>query len=67
LGSKKINVTLESCLKLGYSGIIENMEEKIDAIYMPLISRSFSIKSRRVIVKFAGKDVELHKNFFLIL
>ena len=43
------------------------MEEKIDAIYMPLISRSFIVKGRRRIVKFAGKDLELNDKFFLIL
>lgn len=43
------------------------MEEKIDAIYMPLISRSFSVKGKRKTVKFAGKDVDIHPTFFLLL
>lgn len=48
---------------MGYACIIENMGEKIDAIIMPIISRSFVIKGRRKILKLGAKDLTLHENF----
>lgn len=43
------------------------MDESVDAILMPIISRSFIIKGKSKILKFAGKDLTLHPNFKLFL
>lgn len=36
------------------------MDEKIDAIIMPIISRSFIVKGRKKILKLGAKDLTLH-------
>ena len=43
------------------------MGEKIDAILMPIISRSYIKRGKNRIIKFAGKDLVLHKDFKLYL
>lgn len=43
------------------------MGERIDAIFMPVISRSFAIRGKKKLVKFAGKDLEVNPNFRLYL
>lgn len=67
LGSKNINRQLEIAIENGYSALIENMGESIDAILMPCIARSFIKKGKSKILKFAGKDLTLHPNFKLFL
>lgn len=67
LGSKYINRDLELSIENGYSALIENMGERIDAILMPVIARQYFKRGKNKIVKFAGKDLTLHKNFKLFL
>lgn len=67
LGSKNINRDLETSIENGYSALIENMNERIDAILMPIIARSFIKRGKNKIIKFAGKDLVLHNNFKLFL
>lgn len=67
LGSKNINRDLELSIENGYSALIENMNERIDAILMPIIARSFIKRGKNKIMKFAGKDLILHPNFKLFL
>jgi dynein heavy chain len=47
--------------------MIENMGDSIDAILMPIIARSFIIKGKSKILKFAGKDLTLDAKFKLFL
>jgi len=47
--------------------MIENMDERIDAILTPVIARAFIKRGRKKIMKFGGKDLELHPNFKLFL
>lgn len=58
---------MELSIENGYSCLIENMDEKIDAIIMPVISRSFIVKGRRKILKLGTKDLTLHENFKLFM
>lgn len=51
----------------GYSALIENMDEKIDAILMPVIARMFIRRGKKLLLKFAGKDLVVHDNFRLFL
>lgn len=67
LGSKYINRDLEMCIENGMSALIENMDEKIDAILMPVIARMFIRRGKKLLLKFAGKDLTVHENFRLFL
>lgn len=67
LGSKFINRDLELSIENGYSAIIENMSERIDAILMPIIARQFIKRGKNKILKFAGKDLTLSEKFKLFL
>ena len=67
LGSKNIMRDMEMCIEQGFSCLIENMDEKIDAIIMPVISRSFIVKGRKKILKLGTKDLTLHENFRLFM
>jgi len=67
LGSKNINRDIELSVERGNSVMIENMDEAIDAVLMPVVSRQFIIRGRNKILKFGGKDLTLHSNFRLFL
>jgi dynein heavy chain len=67
LGSKNINRDLELSIENGYSALIENMDERIDAILMPVIARQFIKRGKNKIMKFAGKDLVLNEKFRLFL
>ena len=43
------------------------MDEKIDTILMPVISRSYTKRGKNKILKFAGKDLIFLPNFRLYL
>jgi dynein heavy chain len=51
----------------GFFAMIENMDERIDAILMPIIARQYTKRGKNKIVKFAGKDLILSKDFKLFL
>ena len=44
-------------IESGYSALIENMGEQIDAIFMPVICRSTIKRGNKKILKFGGKDL----------
>lgn len=67
MGSKNIINDLEIAIEHGTSALIENMGEKVDAILMPVVSRSVVKKGKNLIMKFGGKDLTLNANFKLFL
>lgn len=67
LGSKNIIRDMELSIEMGYSALIENMGEMVDAILMPVISRVYIKRGKNKIIKFGGKDLTLHKNFKLFM
>jgi dynein heavy chain, axonemal len=67
LGTKELLRELEISIENGYSCLIENMDEKIDAILMPIIARSFIRRGKNKILKFGGKDLTLNEKFKLLL
>ena len=62
-----MNREMEVAIEMGQSAILENMGEKVDAILMPVISRSYIKRGKNKILKFAGKDLILSPNFKLYL
>jgi dynein heavy chain len=58
---------LEQCMENGYSLLIENLDENIDAILNPVISRATTKKGRRLFIKLGDTEVEFHPNFKLFL
>lgn len=52
----------------GWSCLIENMDERIDAVLMPVIARQFIIRSSgKKKIKFAGKELDVDNKFMLYL
>lgn len=67
LGSKDIISDLELSIENGYSALIENIDERIDAILMPVIARAYIKRGKNKILKFGGKDLMLNDKFKLFL
>ena len=68
LGSKTTNQSIERSIQDGYPCLIENIDERIDAVLMPVIARQFIIKSSgKKKIKFAGKELDVHNDFRLFL
>jgi len=67
LGSKNIVREIEMSIENGYSALIENMGEQIYAIFMPVICRATIKRGNKKILKFGGKDLQLHKDFKLFM
>lgn len=62
-----MNRDIEQAVESGFSAIIENMDVTVDAILMPIIARQYTKRGKNFLVKFAGKDLMLNKNFRLFL
>lgn len=43
------------------------MDERIDAVLMPVIARQFIIRGSKKKIKFAGKELDVSPNFKLFL
>lgn len=67
IGQKSTNRDLELCIEQGYSVLFENISENVDPILMPVVARQVIKKGKKIIQKFAGKDLELHPTFRLFL
>jgi len=67
LGQKGMLDKLERCVENGEPVLIENLEESIDAVLGPIVGRQFFKKARRLNVKLGDKEVEVHKDFKLLL
>ncbi|KRW98533.1 P-loop containing nucleoside triphosphate hydrolase [Pseudocohnilembus persalinus] len=67
IGTKNLNRDLEQAVENGWSVLIENMDERIDAMLMPVIARQYIKRGKNKIIKFAGKDLILSSEFRLFL
>lgn len=67
LGQKGMLDKLERCIENGEPVLIENLEESIDAVLGPIVGRQFFRKARKLNVKLGDKEVEVHKDFKLLL
>ena len=67
LSNPKIVSTLEFAIENGQSVLIENIEETLDAVLTPVITRSFFKKGRSLYVKLGDKELEFNPNFRLFI
>ena len=67
LGHADILSKLENSIENGWSLLIENMDEKIDAVLTPVISRAIIKRGARTILKLGENEVEYNKDFRLFL
>jgi ATP-binding dynein motor region len=58
---------MERAMEAGHSVLIENMGESVDAVLLPIITRSTVKKGRNLFVKLGDKDVEYNRNFKLFM
>ena len=67
LGNKNIMNTLELAIENGWSVLIENMDEQIDATLNPIIARNFFKRGKNKVLKLGGKDLVLSDKFRLFM
>merc|ERR1719271_1857954 len=59
--------TFENALDKGFSVLVENMAEKIDAVLAPVISRTTIKRGNKKMVKLGDKEIRLSPTFRLLL
>jgi dynein heavy chain, axonemal len=67
MGAKQTLNVMERALENGYTVMLENIQESVDAVLAPIIGRKKIKKGRNFLVKVGEKDVEWNSNFKLIL
>uniref|UniRef100_A0A061RCW1 Flagellar alpha dynein n=1 Tax=Tetraselmis sp. GSL018 TaxID=582737 RepID=A0A061RCW1_9CHLO len=67
MGTPTMVTSMERAMEAGHSVLIENMDETIDAVINPVVTRSTFKKGRAYYVKLGDKEVEFHKNFKLFM
>ena len=67
LGQKDLLRKVEIALENGYTILIENMGETIDAVLMPVIQRATIKRGTRHFIKLGDKECDFHPDFRLYL
>jgi dynein heavy chain len=67
LGQSDLLRKLEVALENGYTILIENIGEKIDAVLNPVIQRAVIKRGKKMYTKLGDAEVEFHPSFKLIL
>ena len=67
LGQKDLIRKLEVALENGYTILIENLDETIDAVLMPVIQRATIKRGSKLFIKLGDKEVDFHPDFRLYL
>jgi dynein heavy chain len=67
LGQKDLIRKLEIALENGYTILIENLGESIDAAIMPVIQRATIKRGTKLFLKLGDKEVDFHPEFRLYL
>ena len=67
LSKKTYAFDLERAIEDGQSVIIENLEEYIDPVLMPVIARNVIKRGNKKYMMFGGKQLDLHPNFRLYM
>lgn len=67
IGSKQTLFELEKAIEYGIPVMLENLDENIDAVIVPVIARNTFKRLGKKYIKFSGKDIQVHPRFFLYL
>jgi dynein heavy chain len=67
LGQNDLLRKLERALENGYTMLIENIGESLDAVLNPVIQRAVIRRGKKMYIKLGDKEVEFHKDFRLYL
>lgn len=67
IGGKTMIIELERAIENGTPVLLENLDDSIDAIIMPIIARNTFKRLGKKYLKFGGKDLLLNPNFVLYL
>jgi dynein heavy chain len=67
LGQNDLLRKLEFALDNGYSMLIENIGESIDAVLNPVIQRAFIRRGKKAYIKLGDHEVEFNPNFRLFI
>lgn len=67
LSYKSMIRTMEQSIDMGYSVILENIEESIDAVLQPVVARNFIRRGKTRLLKLGDKEISWSPKFKLIL
>ena len=67
LGQSDLLRKLERALENGYTILIENIGESVDAVLNPVIQRAVIRRGKKMYIKLGDTEVEFHKDFRLYL
>jgi len=67
LGQKSMLGCMERSLEQGFSVLIENIQESVDAVLAPIVGRNKIKKGRNFFVKVGDKEVEWSNEFHLFI
>ncbi len=67
IGGKTTIMELERAIESGTPVLIENLDESIDAVIMPVIARNVFKRVGKKYIRFSGKDLLLNPNFVLYM
>lgn len=60
-------IQLERAIESGHPVLLENLDDSIDAMIMPVIARNTFTRLGKKYLKFSGKDLLLNPNFVLYM
>jgi len=67
LGQKGMVDRIERAVENGFPVLIENIFESIEAALLPVVARQYIRKNKKTMVKMGDKEVDVHKDFKLVL
>ena len=67
LSYKSMIRTMEQSIDMGYSVVLENIEESIDAVLSPVVARNFIRRGKTKLLKLGDKEINWSPKFKLIL
>jgi len=67
MGHNKMVNTFEACLDQGKPVLIEAMQEVVDAVLSPIISRATIKRGKSRMIKLGDKEINYHANFKLFM
>ncbi|OMJ82808.1 hypothetical protein SteCoe_16405 [Stentor coeruleus] len=67
LSYKSMIRTMEQAIDMGYSVILENLEESIDAVLSPVVARNFIRRGKTKLLKLGDKEISWSPKFKLIM